>query len=62
MSFGSEEGRESGDVMGELLGYRRDVIAAVLSNLDILSGALRSARKVAVCPTCIPITKPANFG
>lgn len=33
----------------ELLGYRRDAVAAVLANLYILAGALRSRRPVPVC-------------
>lgn len=34
----------------ELLGHRRDAVATILTNLYVLSGALRSNRMVPVCP------------
>lgn len=42
----------------KLLGYRRDAVAAILANLYILAGALRSQRQVPVPapPPFIPFT------
>ncbi|KAI1341158.1 hypothetical protein F5Y15DRAFT_377088 [Xylariaceae sp. FL0016] len=38
--------RDNAEAAAELLSYRRDAIAAILTNLYILSGALRADRKV----------------
>lgn len=49
----------------KLLGYRRDAVAAVLANLYILAGALRSERKVPVSsflPNLTPLKIIHPFG
>jgi hypothetical protein len=46
----------------KLLGYRRDAVAAILGNLYILAGALRSQRKVPVCELTIKLHGPAALG
>ncbi|RYP50418.1 hypothetical protein DL768_004093 [Monosporascus sp. mg162] len=38
--------RDNAEAAAELLGYRRDAIATILTNLYVLSGALRADRKV----------------
>ncbi|KAI0021772.1 hypothetical protein F4780DRAFT_778301 [Xylariomycetidae sp. FL0641] len=38
--------RDNADAAADLLGHRRDAIATILTNLYILSGALRAGRKV----------------
>lgn len=40
--------RDNSEAAARLLAYRRDAIAAVLTNLYVLSGALRAGRKVPV--------------
>lgn len=40
--------RDNREAAEKLLGYRRDAVAAILGNLYILAGALRSQRKVPV--------------
>ena len=41
--------RDNREAAEKLMGYRRDAVAAILGNLYILAGALRSQRKVPVC-------------
>ena len=40
---------DNSDAALELLGHRRDAVATILTNLYVLSGALRSNRMVPVC-------------
>jgi hypothetical protein len=49
--------RDSPIAAEKLLGYRRDAVAAVLANLYILAGALRSQRKV---PVRAPLPLPSE--
>lgn len=39
---------DNSDAAAELLGHRRDAVATILTNLYVLSGALRADRKVPV--------------
>lgn len=45
----------------KLLTYRRDAVAAILGNLYILAGALRSQRKVPVSHTCLNHLLPSTL-
>lgn len=47
--FYASELARKGDAARMVLGYRRDAVGAVLTNLYVLSGALRAGSKVPVC-------------
>lgn len=49
LHYSPETIRSDADITARLLPYRRDAVASILSNLYILSGALKSGRKVPVC-------------